>query len=595
MLPILDQRRLTERSIPLLPEIPVRFSSVVKCDNTDIEAWNQLIQLDQPLTIPAGHRLTVTLASSALTTGFSYVQMRGGAEAKTRIRCAECFEGAPDPTSSSPFIRKKGDRTDISGVLVGTDDYYTCGADTPSSMEVTYEPFWFRTFRYVELELEIGSAPLELVRIGYRETSYPLEKKTQFVTFPSDEEAKLWEISINTLRNCMHETYEDCPFYEQNQFSMDSRLQILFTYQLSHDDRLARKCMQEFYASRRADGLLETHFPAPLPVVNIPYFSLYWVIIVHDHMMYFGDEKLVRRYLGTVDGILDHFHQRIDGRGLVGRLEWDVWPFVDWAQQWSSVGDDHDFRNLAVPPAYGRTGVITYSSLLYSLTLQRAARLCQFVGRHDTEAEYRQRAAQLNEAVMKHFFRGEFLVDGPDSSIEERSQHSQVFAVLCGALQGEAARTALRRALTDKSFVRCSYAMSFYVFEAARATGLYDELRGSLLEPWRSMILQNLTTWAESASMARSDCHAWSAVPIHDFVAHIAGLTPAAPGFKEIRLEPRREFWKEMSGSFAIGKETVSLSWAPPGTAVDLVASFDTQVHAYDRGGSNNSPQGGKG
>lgn len=319
MLPIMEPRRLTERIIPLLPEIPTRFSSVVKCDSLiSLESWNKFIQQDQPLEIPPGHRMSVVLESSSLTTGFLRLQIRGGAGVKIRIRCAECFEHARDTTSSDPLVRHKGDRTDTSGILIGYDDYYTCGSQTYLDKDIIYEPFWFRTFRYVELDLENGCAPLQFLQITYRETHYPLKQTTQLATFPTDEESQMWKISTNTLRNCMHETYEDCPFYEQNQFSMDSRLQILFTYQLSHDDRLARKCMQEFYASRRADGLLESHFPAPLPVVNIPYFSLYWILMVHDHMMYFGNDTLVRRYLGTIDGILDHFHDRIDERGLVG-------------------------------------------------------------------------------------------------------------------------------------------------------------------------------------------------------------------------------------------------------------------------------------
>lgn len=577
MLPILDQRRLTERLIPLLPECPARFLETVKCDadTPSIEAWNELIRRDQRLQIEAGRKVTVVFAAETYTTGFINFQMRQGTGAKIRIRCAECFEQPSKSPIPNPFARNKSDRSDISGCLMGKDDYYTVGLDTPVDMTVMYEPFWFRTFRYVELEIETQATPLELFKFTFRETHYPLERTTQITKFPADEESKLWDISINTLRNCMHETYEDCPFYEQNQFGMDSRLQILFTYQLSNDDRLARKCMQEFYSSRRADGLVETNFPSPLPGVNIPFFSLYWVLIVYDHMMYFGDKRLVRRYLGTIDDILYYFHQRLDERNLVGRLAWDVWPFVDWTQQWSDTGPDHDFRNMAVPPAYGRTGFMTYSSLIYSLALQRAARICEFVDRHDTADEYRKRADQLNAAVMKHCFRGDFLVDGPDSPLEERSQHTHVFAVICGALEGKTARTVLRRALADTSFVRCSYAMSFYVFEAARTAGLYDELRSSLLDPWRNMIGQNLTTWAESAAMPRSDCHAWSAVPIHDFVANIVGLTPATPGFEKIRLEPRRELWKEMSGSFAAGKGSVSVSWAP-GKPVDIVASFDT-------------------
>ncbi|KAJ5553454.1 hypothetical protein N7494_002832 [Penicillium frequentans] len=587
MVPILEPRRLVERSIPLLPEIPGRFSQTLartSLDSDTAERWDLLIRKDYPLQIDANSQVTVVLDTSFLLTAFLNFSLQGGAASKLRIRCAECFEEAPDPEASNPFARKKGDRTDSSGVLIGHDDFYTVDENLGANEGACYEPFWFRTFRYVELQIQTAEMPLQLRGVKFRTTNYPLEIKTQLGNFPSTEMAKQWDISLHTLKNCMHETYEDCPYYEQNQFAMDGRLQILFTYNLSSDDRLARKCMQEFYASRRPDGLIETHFPAPFPVVNIPYFSLYWILMIHDHMMYFGDQKLVRRYLGTIDGILDHFDRRVGENDLVGRLEWDVWPFVDWTPEWSASSGG-DFRNMATPPAYHRTGVITYSSLIYAYALQKAADICEYSGRHDTAKEYRQRAECLNHAAMTHCFRTDFLVDGPDSPLEERSQHSQVFAILSGALTGKLAREVLLRALTDPSFVRCSYAMSFYIFEATRITGLYDQLRSELLKPWSAMIRQNLTTWAESAAMPRSDCHGWSAVPIHDLVANVAGLTPGAPGYSAIRFEPRREYWKNMSGTFAVGSGTVVLAWHPEGP-VEFTSSFNCRVELCETDGS---------
>jgi alpha-L-rhamnosidase len=209
----------------------------------------------------------------------------------------------------------------------------------------------------------------------------------------------------------MHETYEDCPYYEQNQFAMDSRIQILFTYQISRDDRLARKCMHEFYASQREDGLLEAQFPSPVRSVNIPQFSLFWVLMVHDHMRYFGDRRLAKQYIGTIDGILDHFDARIDELGLVGKFDEESWPFVDWVKEWhGSTG----LRSMGIPPAYW-AGAATFNSLIYALTLYRAADLCTFISRHDTAKEYRARAAALNAAVNCHCFDGKMYVDGPGS------------------------------------------------------------------------------------------------------------------------------------------------------------------------------------
>ena len=58
------------------------------------------------------------------------------------------------------------------------------------------------------------------------------------------------------------------------------------------------------------------------------------------------------------------------------------------------------------------------------------------------------------------------------------------------------------------------------------------------LKPWREMIANGLTTFAEQPDPTRSDCHAWSASPNYDFFATICGITPAAPGFTSIKIEP---------------------------------------------------------
>ncbi|KAJ5806666.1 uncharacterized protein N7503_004268 [Penicillium pulvis] len=209
--------------------------------------------------------------------------------------------------------------------------------------------------------------------------------------------------------------------------------------------------------------------------------------------------------------------------------------------------------------------------------MQKAADVCEYFGRHDTTTEYRQCAERLNQAVMTHCFQKDLLVDGPDSPLKERNQHSQVFAILSGALTGNRAQEVLLRALTDPSFVRCSYSMSFYLIEATRITGLYDQLR--------TMIRQNLTTWTEPTAMPRSDCHGWSAVPIRDLVANVAGLTPGALGYSAIRFEPRREYWENMSGTFAVGAGTVILAWRPEGP-VEFISSFSCRVELCGTDGS---------
>src|SRR5690606_29632877 len=166
----------------------------------------------------------------------------------------------------------------------------------------TYEPFWFKTFRYVRLEIETGDKLLLLHGLHYRETGYPLDVKASFrCSDPSY--TPLWDISVRTLLRCMHETYEDCPYYEQLQYTMDTALQMQFTYAISGDDRLARRAIDDFHRSRLPDGMLQSRYPSIYPQV-IPGFALYWIGMLHDHYRYFADTDLIRTYLPTAEGVL---------------------------------------------------------------------------------------------------------------------------------------------------------------------------------------------------------------------------------------------------------------------------------------------------
>jgi GNAT superfamily N-acetyltransferase len=611
MLPILEPWRLVPRSIPLFPETEGRFSAIVKPSSEQpgldlAGSWRSLLRNDGSgiVEIPPNTRTAVILENESLITAFLELRFRGGAGSIVTVRCAECFEYPPPEGNPNPFARNKGNRADTSGILVGPEDSYTVSSSSSTEQERTYEPFWFRTFRYVQLTVSTHSQSLQITRLAYRRTHYPLPITTSLSNIPLIE-SKKWTISLDTLLNCMQETYTDCPFYEQNQFAFDSRLQMLYSYQLSSDDRLAKKTINEFHASRRgSDGLVETHFPTPFPGVTIPIFSLSWVLMLWDHVMYTVDteasKRFVKRYLGGIDSVLNYFDSRISDAysGMVGRFgdvdsaNDEIWAFVDWTAEWSVLGPGGHFKHLAVPPAYRRTGVASYNSLFYAYVLKKAAEMCEFVGRAGLAEEYRARAESVNEAVRRHCLRTdedgkEILVDGPDSPATERSQHVAVFAVLSGALTGSRARALLRRALhpdTRGGYVKASYAQTFYLLEAAVQVGLYDELRGTLVQPWTEMVDLNLTTWAESAAMPRSDCHGWSCVPIYDTVANVVGLRPAVPGYGRVRFEPRLQLWKSGGGGvFTAGiggngdKREVRVEWEKEGRVL-LTVGFDCEV-----------------
>ncbi|KAJ5378500.1 hypothetical protein N7509_011619 [Penicillium cosmopolitanum] len=571
MLPIQSPWKLAPRPIPELPEVHGRFDGAVKCQGTVAkEHWTSFLKEDRVVEIPSGQTITVDIESESLTTAFVILQCSGGKGSTVTLLYSECYEkDLGVEVAPFPMPRSKSNRADSSkGRLYGMKDIYTV-ADGQS--EHTFEPFWFRAFRYIQVQITAAEEPLFLKSLTFRETFYPLDVLTDVQA--NTELNEIWKISLRTLQNCRHETYEDCPFYEQNQFASDSRLQMLFTYQISSDDKLARKTLQEFHASQGPDGLIKAQFPAGFRSKQIPQFSLYWIAMVYDHMNYFADVSVARRYLATVDGILNHFDERITNLGLVGRFDEDTWPFIDWVPEWFVPGKIFE---SCMPRAYTNTGMATFNTLLYIVALMQAAEVCNFVGRRDTAAEYSARADDLRKAVNKHCFEKGIYTDGP--STQEYSQHSQIFAILSETVSGNSARDLMLRALEDKTLAQCSYSMQFYLFRAVEKVGLYNKLFPSLMAPWRQMIEDNLTTWAEHANNARSDCHGWSASPVHEIVTQVFGVSPAQPGFKRVRIAPRMELLDSARGKFVTPSGDVSVAWTKETLEVKASADLEAEV-----------------
>lgn len=502
---------LAPRVIPHLAETPGAFARIVRSGGWPEDSW-------QDVLLPARSRAWIELDAGELTTGYLQASFTGGKGSTVRLLASECYE-----RTAADGARLKGvrDLAAEDSFLVGDSDIYKVSGDVP---EEAYEPFWFRTFRFVRLEIDVADEPLTLRSLDYRETGYPLRVDADFSS--SDPTlAPLWEISVRTLKRCMHETYEDCPYYEQLQYTMDTALQMLFTYHVSGDDRLARKAIHDFHCSRLPDGMLQARYPTVEPQV-IPAFALYWTFMLHDHYTYFGDLAVVRAYLPTADGVLEWFRRRIGADGLVGADPDAYWSFVDWVEGWETG-----------VPGCASQGPVTVINLICAAALLKMAELQEAIGRDSTAMEYKETAERLNAAVRQHCWSEEegLFRDGPEAG--EFSQHAQLWAVLSGAARREEAAALMERTMASRALSPVSYSMAFFLFRALEEAGVY-RLAFGLWDQWRAMVDLNLTTWAEEPNGNRSDCHAWGAAPLYEFPRVVLGIKPALPGFAKLAVEP---------------------------------------------------------
>ena len=491
-------------------------------------------------SVDAHEEVSFTLDAGEEMCAFLRLGLSGGRGAEIELLESECYI-LPDGT--------KGDRLDSeNGHLEGYTDHYTSVGEENE----IYEPYWFRSFRFLRVSVKTVDEPLILRFLNYEETGYPLEVKTA-VNISDKSLASVWDISLRTLRRCMHETYMDCPFYEQLSYTMDTRLQILYTYAVSADDRLARRAIDDFRRSQRPDGLLNCSYPN-VNVNVIPGFSMYYILMVHDHMMYFGDRELVKKNLPAIDRALAFFDASLTTDGLVGKVggvngKAPFWSFIDWAKEWMSTEG---------MPTAGLYGPNTLESLLYLLGLQRAVELCAYVG--DARGEdYQNRADALKKAIREHCMAPDgLLTDGPNRP--ERSQHAQVFGVLTGVLTKEEGRHTLQLSMDDPGFTRCSVAMCFYLFRALEMTGLYV-FTDRFWEIWRRMVRNGCTTCVEGENYPRSECHAWGALALWELPSAVLGVRPAAPAYMKITVEPQPGLLTQASGMVHTPRGDIGVSW----------------------------------
>lgn len=430
------------------------------------------------------------------------------------------FEGAAGTRVRIIYMERFGDGTgagridDLSGAVAGgrTDEIILDGG------RIRYEPFWVRTFRFIVIQTEEGAAELAEAPV-FRKTGYPLVTESE-VASSAPWVGTVWEICLRTLRNCMLETYMDCPGYEQLQFIMDTRLQMLFNYAVSRDTRLARKALMDFHCGMLPEGLLPGKTPSAYCQV-ISTFSLHYVYALWEYAAHTGDLRTAREYRPDIDRILDYYDRQLDDTGMVGKIR--PWAFIDWQDAWQDC--------FGTSPAYF-TGESSIISLMYARALECGARLYEATGRPGTAEEYRQRRTALLARVRELCWDEEagMVREGPEC--RQFSRHAQAWAVLNGMLNEEESRRALRNALACPP---CSFAASYEWFRALEKAGMEAEIRQSL-DAWIQLPERGSTTCPEEPGHPRSECHAWSALPLYEFTRTLAGVRPEN-GI--IRIQPR--------------------------------------------------------
>lgn len=476
-----------------------------------------------PWTVPPNSEATVVLDQGYFTTGYPQLSISAGRGATVSLRYAESL--------FQPGTWVKGNRDEVDGKeFRGYRDTFI--ADGGRDRE--WRPLWWRSWRYIELSVKTAAEPLTVEKLATTFSGYPFVRKGELHAAGGEdaELQKMLDVSWRTLRVDAHETFMDCAYYEQLQYIGDTRLEALAVMTLSGDARLVRNAVALTQETQTADGLTFSRGPSRL-AQYIPPFSLIWVNMLHDYWMYTRDAEFVRTMLPASRHILSWFAARRKADGVLGRLEW--WNFADWVKSWPA--------GVAPASAAGDSALL---DLEWLAAYRAAEEMERAEGSKAVAADYAESIDRLRAAIRTKYFdasRGLFR-DTPGGGF---SQHVNALAILTGAAQpGEFA--AIGRALMeDSSLTQATLYFRYYVDSALFAAGFGDRFL-ERLGPWRDALKLGLTTWPEQPEPTRSDAHAWSSHITINFFRGMLGITPIAPGFARVRIEPHLGPVPEISG-----------------------------------------------
>ena len=151
---------LVQPTLPPMEETPERLARLVRSEGVD--AASDFPAGHAPMTIPANSHATVLFDQAHLTTAYPELLVSGGRGSEVTLTYAEAlFKG-----------REKGNRNETEGrkILGYYDEFLPDGG-----AHRLFRSLWWRTYRYLQLEVSTQSEPLVIEDLHGVFTAYPFK------------------------------------------------------------------------------------------------------------------------------------------------------------------------------------------------------------------------------------------------------------------------------------------------------------------------------------------------------------------------------------------------------------------------------------
>ena len=487
----------------------------------------------------AGRDVSVLLDFGRIMTGRPWfeIEARGGEEIE--IACAEVLPGEWRPAGPAPDARI------TPKPWLGADAHLLRYRAKPGVQ--SFERFEWCAIRWMQLTVRNAPQGVVFRGLGANLVNYPVEERGRFAS--SDPLLdRLWATGAYTLRQCMHDAWEDCPSREQRQWLGDVTVENLAGWAAFGPSvaPLTAKYLVQAAESQRPDGLTQMFAPGDHKTdgLLIPDWTLQWVLCAGDHWRLTADRATIAAIFPSILKALAWFERLTGPAGLVADLPY--WHFMDWA----GVGRAGEAAALNAQLAGAfRVAAELARALEWSAEAERLAARAGVTGRALEARHWDERRGAYVD-----------MVDPVSGAQEKRvSQHANAAIALWGEPAADRICRALDR-ITDaarltftaappiapegetldpeEGVVLANTFYSHFVYEALAQRGRLGSALDLMRARFGPMLAQGATTLWESFAPTASLCHGFSASPTYQLTRRVLGVAPARPGFARIEASP---------------------------------------------------------
>jgi alpha-L-rhamnosidase len=555
---------LVPRTIPQMDLKPQRLQAIRRVEN--IQLPQGFPGQKESFNVPANTTASILLDQGFLTDAYPALLFSKGKNAAITLSYAEGLYVEEPNVQNWRTFRQKGNRNDIAEKrFIGVkDSLISDGSDLQEFISL-----WWRTYRYVQVNVTTKNDPLVINDLYGIFTGYPFSMNARF-DGGNDTLNKILEIGWRTARSCAMETYMDCPYYEQLQYVGDTRIQCLVSLYNSGDDRLMRNAITLLDDSRMAEGATLSRYPTA-NAQEIPPFSLWWIGMLHDYWMYRNDPAFVKSKLPGMRQVLWFFNKYQQPDGSLKNLPY--WNFTDWCET-------KGWKDGMAP--FGKDGSSAALDLQLLWAYQLAAELEKKLGMREYAQQYEAAAGKLKTAIRNKYWDHSRMLFADTPEKDVFSQHTNSLAILTDVANAVEASALAKKILNDTILTQATIYFKFYVYQALTKAGLGNSYL-NWLEIWKENIEMGMTTWAEISDInnTRSDCHAWGASPNIELYRIVIGIDSDAPGFKKIKIIPHLGTLTHADGTIPHPGGSISVSYKKNGSHWKISANIPPSTPAY--------------